>query len=347
MNPKDGMKVCAVLVTYGDRYHLLKPGIVVLLKQQISHIIVVDNHSLPRSHEHLKMLEKALNGKLEVIHLAENTGSAGGYSSGLRYASANEECEFILLLDDDIRPREGALKALLDFWQNIEVEDKGQRIALLSFREDREIYKEVILKNKPDLVMGRKNSFLGFHVIGIPKELLRRFKHRYLRETNEMALLKKMSGQVSTAPYGGMFFHKMLLDEIGYPNRDFYLYSDDWEFSYRITQKGGKIILLLNSVIEDIEKSWHLGEKKGLFRVNLLGDLDDFRLYYYVRNRVYFEKKYLVTNPLIYILNKFILLSAVGIFGFITGHNNIKVIIKAVKDGNSGKLGKYSQLHDD
>jgi len=340
MNPKDGIKVCAVLVTYGDRYHLLKPCIEILLEQQISHIIVVDNHSLPRSQKHMKMLEETLDGKLEVIHLSENTGSAGGYSEGLRNASACENCEFIWLLDDDNRPKEGALNVLIDFWQNLEEDDKEFRLALLSYREDREIYKEAILKNNPDLVLGRKNSFLGFHLMGLPKEFLRRFKQRYLRGINEMPLLEEIHGQVSTAPYGGMFFHKMLLDKIGYPNRDLYLYSDDWEFSYRITHKGGKIILLLNSVIEDIEKSWHLGDNKGLFRVNLLGDLDEFRLYYYIRNRVHFEKKYLVTNPLIYLFNKFTLLSAVGILGCLTKPRNLRIISRAVKDGNCGRLGR-------
>jgi GT2 family glycosyltransferase len=342
MNNKKGIKVCAVFVTYGDRYHLLKPCIEALLEQQISHIIVIDNHSLPRSHEHLKTLQKALDGKLEVFRVRENSGSAGGYWNGLQHASTNKECDFIWLLDDDNKPREGALKALVNFWQTSDKTDKEHRMALLSFREDREVYKEAVIKNKPDLVMGRKNSFLGFHMNGAPKELLRRLKQKHLRETDDRALIKKNHGQVSVAPFGGMFFHKTLLDEIGYPNRDFYLYADDWEFSYRVTQKGGKIILLLNSLIEDIEKSWHLGDSKGLFRSNLLGDLDEMRLYYFVRNRVYFEKKYRVTNPLSYNFNKFILLSVVGIFGFIMGYNNFKLIKKAVKDGNRGKLGCIS-----
>lgn len=347
MNSKDGIKACAVFVTYGDRFHLLKQGIEALLEQQISHIIVVDNHTFPSSREQLKKQEKVLDGKLEVIYLSDNTGSAGGYYRGLKYASTCIDCEFIWLLDDDNRPKEGALKALIDFWQNLEEEDKEHRIALLSYRDDREIYKEVIFKNNPDLVMGKKNSFLGFHLYELPKEFFRRIKSRYFRKTNETALLKKIYGPVSTSPFGGMFFHKTLLDEIGYPNQDLYLYTDDWDFSYRITKKGGRIILLLDSVIEDLEKSWHLRNKKSLFKIHLLEDLEDFRLYYYVRNRVYFDKRYLVTSPVIYFFNKFTLLSMVGIFGFITGHNNIKVIIKAVKDGNSGKLGKHSQFHDD
>lgn len=346
MNIKDGIKVCAVFVTHGDRYHHLKQGIEALVEQQISHIIVVDNHSLPSSHEQLKKQEKVLDGKLKVIYLSDNTGSAGGYYRGLKYASTCIDCEFIWLLDDDNRPKEEALKALIDFWLNLEEEDKEHRIALLSYRDDREIYKEVIFKNNPDLVMGKKNSFLGFHVFELPKEFSRRIKSRYFRKTNEAALFKKKYGPVSTSPFGGMFFHKTLLDEIGYPNQDFYLYTDDWDFSYRITKKGGRIILLLDSVIEDLEKSWHLRNKKNLFKIHLLEDLDDYRLYYYVRNRVYFDKRYLVTNPLIYFFNKFTLLSMLTLFGFIKKRNSLRIINKAVRDGNRGRLGKHSQFRE-
>jgi GT2 family glycosyltransferase len=341
MSTEDGMKICAVIVTYGNRYHLLKESIKALLEQQIFHIIVVDNHSNPPSHEKLKNLENNLSGKLKVIHLAENTGSAGGYRRGMQDAYACKNCEFIWLLDDDNKPKEGALKALIEFWFGLEEEDKEHRIALMSYRADREIYKEVILKNKPNLIMGRKNSFLGFHMCETLNELFRRIKIRYFRKIDEIDLFKKKYGRVSAVPFGGMFFHKTLLNNIGYPNQDLFLYADDWDFSYRITNKGGKIILLLNSVIEDLEKSWHRKNKESLFKIYLLEDLEDFRLYYYVRNRVYFERKYLVENPVVYFFNKLKLLSIVGLFGAIKKRNNIRIIRKAIRDGNKGKLGRF------
>lgn len=336
------MKVFAIVVTYGDRYHLLEQSIDALFKQQVSRVIVVDNRSHTSSYEQLRNLEKNLRGKLKVIHLEENTGSAGGYKIGLQNAYACEDCKFIWLLDDDNRPKEGALNALIDFWQKLAEEDKEHRIALMSYREDREIYKEVILKNLPNLVIGRTNSFLGFHVCEIPAVLIRRIKKRYVQKLNGKDLGNKITGTVSAVPFGGMFFHKALLNEIGYPNQDLYLYSDDWDFSYRITHKGGKIIMLLNSVIEDLQKSWHRKNKESLFKIYLLDDLEDFRLYYYVRNRIYFEKKHLVTNPVIYCFNRLTLLSTVLIFGFIKKRNNLRIIKKAVRDGNKGELGRLS-----
>ncbi len=336
------MKVCAVSVTYGDRFHLLKQSIDSLLKQPVTHIIVVDNSSVPKCQQQLKSLRDNLQGKLEVVHLDENSGSAGGYRRGLQEAYQNNSCEFIWLLDDDNRPEAGALKALTDFWAGLIENDKEQRVALMCYREDREIYKEVVFKNKPNLVIGRNNSFLGFHVCSLPGELMRRIKDTSSQKAKNDDLAGQNYGLVSAVPFGGMFFHKKLLNEIGYPNRDLFLYGDDWDFSYRITKKGGKIFLLLNSVIEDLEKSWHRKNRESLFKVYLLENFEDFRLYYIVRNRIYFEKKHLMTHPVIYWLNKLILLIIVGLFGFHKKRNKIRIIRRAIRDGNKGRLGKYA-----
>jgi len=332
-------RVYAILVTYGDRYHFLEQNIDALLEQSIDHIVIIDNNSIPTSQKKLEIKEKASNGKLDVVRLHENTGSSGGFYAGLQHAAASKDCEFIWLLDDDNKPEKGALKALLDFWDHLEEEDKEHRIALMSYRVDREIYREVIFKGKPSLVIGRKNSALGFHVCALPERLLNYLKNKYSKTKKDLPC--KKYGPVSAVPYGGMFFHKSLLHTIGYPNRNLYLYSDDWDFSIRITKKGGKIFLVLNSKIEDVEKSWHRKDNKRLFKVRLLADMEDIRLYYYVRNRIYFEKKYLVTNPVIYSFNKLILMSVVYVLMFIQRPNNLRVIKKAIQDGNHGKLGRY------
>jgi GT2 family glycosyltransferase len=338
---KDGFRICAVLVTYGDRYHFLEQSIDALLEQSITHIIVVDNNACASSRKQLELKKKALNGKLEVVHLTENTGSAGGFHAGLQHASACEDCDFVWLLDDDNKPKKGALKALIDFWYDLQIKDKEHLIALMSYREDRKIYREIVFKNKPNLVIGKKNSSLGFHFCSFPAELSRRIKSKYSQKEKKKDLPRKKYGPVSAVPFGGMFFHKALLDTIGYPNRDLYLYSDDWEFSIRITSRGGKILLLLKSKIEDMEKSWHKKKNNKLLKIRLLAEMEDFRLYYYVRNRIYFEKKYLVTNPVIYSFNKLILLSFVYMLIFIIRPNNLRVIRKAVQDGNQGKLGRF------
>ena len=226
-----GNKVFVVTVTYGNRFHLLKQVIDSALSEGVHKIIVVDNNSEPESRNRLKEYEKSLNDKIEVLYLDDNYGSAGGFKRGLQVAYNDPECEFIWLLDDDNKPMNGSLKILLDFWDSLEIENKKERIALLSYRFKKEqLAKKAIIQNKPDLVLGLKNSFLGFHTKELHKKIYRYLKKIFKSKNNKIEQKSdKKFGIVPVAPYGGLFIHKNLLNKIGYPNEKFYLYADDHE----------------------------------------------------------------------------------------------------------------------
>jgi len=302
----------------------------------VSKVIVVDNNSSPESREKLKAYEEELGSdKIKVLYLDDNYGSAGGYKRGLEEACNDEECEFIWLLDDDNKPQEGSLKAVIDFWNSLDQEDKNEKVALLSYRRDRTIYKEAIVKNKPDLVLGRKNSFLGFHIIDLPKKVLKFLKRKLgIKTSIENPNIK--SGKVSVAPYGGMFFHKNIIDTIGYPNENFYLYADDHDWSYRVTKNGGAIYLLLDSLVDDIDTSWNISKNNSQSGFSIVATGDPFRVYYSIRNRVFFETTNLVGNKIIYFMNMISYLSLITL----ASRKNIKLILKAIVDGYRGKLGK-------
>ena len=154
-----------VTVTYGNRFYLLKQVIDGALNEGVAKVIVVDNNSETESRNKLKEYEKSLGDKIKVLYLDENTGSAGGFKRGLEEAYNDPECEFIWLLDDDNLPLEDSLKSLLDFWRSLEVENKEDKIALLSYRFKKEqMAKKAIILSKPELVLGHKNSLLGFHI---------------------------------------------------------------------------------------------------------------------------------------------------------------------------------------
>ena len=78
---------------------------------------------------------------------------------GLKQAYKDQECDFIWLLDDDNKPDKKALSVLKEYWQGIK--DKQKIFALLSYRKDRDAYKEAVINEKPDLVLGEK-QFWGF-----------------------------------------------------------------------------------------------------------------------------------------------------------------------------------------
>jgi len=146
---------------------------------------------------------------------------------------------------------------------------------------------------------------------------------------------------VPVAPYGGLFIHKNLLNKIGFPNEDLYLYADDHERTYRITQTGGRIYLVLDSLIDDLELSWYVSKnaKKTTFSIisnSIISKSNSERVYYNVRNRVFFEVNDLVDNKIVYWINILLYLLLITL----SNTKNIKTIIKAIKDGYKGKLGR-------
>lgn len=334
----DNQKVYAIIVTYADRFHLLRQVIESCFTEGIKKIIIIDNNSDHKSKTQLKNLENEISDKLKVIYLEENIGSSGGYKRGLVEADKDKNCEFIWLLDDDNKPQKNALSTLINFWNNLEQKDKKEKISLLSYRKDRIAFKEAIMTNNPNLVLGRKNSFLGFHILELPKKIIKAIKRKLNISTFHENIDIK-TGLVSVAPYGGMFFHKSIIDMIGFPNEDFFVYADDHDWSYRITKNGGGIYLVLDSKVDDIDTSWILKEKATSPFYSYLNEGSDFRVYYTVRNRVYFEQA-IVTNKLIYILQSKIFLFILNFYKNSKNKHRYKVFKNAISDGINQRLGK-------
>jgi len=335
------MRTYSVIVTYADRYYLLEEVIASCLAEGVEKVIVVDNNSEENSKNQLKKLENKSDGKIKVIYLDKNTGSAYGYKIGLSEARKDNSCDYIWLLDDDNKPQEGSLQILKNFWKSLECMDQNEKVSLLSYREDRKMYKDAIITGRPDLVLGRRNSFMGFHFMNFPKKIINTIN----RDLNFQPLVVNKdvkSGIVSVAPYGGMFFHKDLINTIGYPEEKYYVYADDHDWSYNITKKGGAIYLVLDSKIEDIDTSWHLSQKnESIFKI--IPAQNPFRIYYTVRNRVYFEKKYLVDNLFIYELNRTIFKATLLLFS-LKKPSIYRLFCDAVSDGLNKKMGKNDNI---
>ncbi|MDK2922252.1 MAG: hypothetical protein PWR24_1809 [Desulfonauticus sp.] len=332
-------KVCVVTVTYGDRFHFLKQVIDACFKEGVDKAIVVDNGSVLISKEKLKKYEKENKERLKVIYLNENSGSAYGYKVGLQDAYNCKECDFIWLLDDDNKPLENSLNILLNFWSSLEVDNKEEKIALLSYRFKKEQMAKESIINK--LIVGKKNSFMGFHIKDLPKKILKHLKIRVnlitdKKEKTQATNVNVKYGVVPVAPYGGLFIHKNILNKIGYPNEEFFLYADDHDWTNRITKNSGKIYLLLDSKIDDLELSWHVPKSVKDTAFSIISRGNPQRVYYSVRNRVFFEINNLVDNKVIYWMNIFVYL----LFISFSSTKNLKLIIKAIKDGYKGKLGK-------
>jgi GT2 family glycosyltransferase len=325
------LDITVIIVTYSNRFNLVEQVVDSILSENINNIIVIDNNSDIESKDKLKVLEVELKEKLKVIYLPENIGSAGGFKRGLEEAYKSN-CDFIWVFDDDNVAKKGALKALFDCWNNLKLDEAKDM--LISLRADRKQYYKSIEHNNKELLTGTKNSFMTF-------DFLSYLKNKFLKKAT-IEKYNKNFGEVGQAPYGGMFLHKKLINNIAYPNEDFFVYTDDTEYSYRVIKNGGKIYAVLNSLLEDIDTSWHDVElEKGIFISPILETPSNFRVYYSFRNRIYFELNNRVENKLVYFTNMFIFMSRLFISSFFRiKFKRFILLLRAIRDGINGNLGE-------
>jgi len=285
--------IFAVIVTYGDRFQYLEQVIGSLIKERIDRIVIVSNGLTKNTLKQIKELQTLLKC-IDIVALKKNTGSANGYAVGITQAIQNG-ADYIWLLDDDNKPSKGSLD-ILKKELNLPEFDKFKNIkALLSYRKDRTQFADAIDLGIPDIMLGNHNSFLGFDIFSkkIKKDFVKNIKQK---------------GFVAVAPYGGLIFHKDLIEEIGLPNKNFFLYGDDYDFSYRITKKGGLIYLIKESRIVDLETSFHLKKYKGKFQTRYFKTNSKDKIFYSVRNGIIFEQNF-VKNKIKYFINKWVYLT--------------------------------------
>lgn len=283
------MMVTAVIVTYGNRYSFVEEVVRNLAFEGIDAIVIVLNDVEREVAEKIKRL-KEINSIIFLVELDENTGSAGGFHLGIKKA-IELKTDYIWLFDDDNCPQSKALDNMLLYREKRSFNKTTD--ALLSFRRDRPIYRKAVELNNGSKMLKGFNSSLGFSVF--PNN------HQYSNYRNE---------GLRVAPYGGLFFHKDLIQNIGLPDSSLFLYADDYDFTIRIPKKGGRILLVVDSEIQDLETSFHLQKKNGIqTRFHKTENLQ--LIYFSVRNAIIFELKYQVKNLIVYFINLAIYLALI------------------------------------
>lgn len=328
-------KIAVGIVTYGDRWKLLDKVLQRLVEDPyVGTILVVDNGSqIPTASE---ISKRGWADRVTVSRNSENKGSASGYAQALRLLETEAREPLYYLLDDDNRPETDAISILADTWLNFESKID---VCCLSLRNDRPEQKAALLNATP--LRHRKNSFAGFHVANAFRRFLKR----------NMASKNKLISQIDVeyAPYGGLLLHRSWLTRIGLPKEEYFLYADDHEFTSRIVRSGGRIVLLADSRVEDLETSWHLkpvAARAGIFSASG----PDFRLYYSIRNRVNFERYSLVDSLPVYGFNILsnlcirFLRAAIAERNIVQPLRKMRIAIRAISDGWFGRLGRIEEF---
>ncbi|GGZ00465.1 glycosyltransferase [Shewanella fodinae] len=255
-------------LTYGNRLNYLFISLENVLVQDFENIYIFANGL---EIEVLNSLHKWCEGKrIKILESERNLGSAGGYKRLIKYIADNDSSDLVLLLDDD-----NALEP--DFVDKARGLTFSDNVLYYFHRPDRVLPYKSYYESKPSLLLGAVNNFLGRSVFGGTYEDL------------------SYDGDLLAAPYGGLLLSRSSLESNILPNDSFYLYADDYDYTFRLVmQKNFKILYTEVSLIHDLERSFHLVEKNSkkysLFQ-NRYFKANKLQLYYSVRNQVFFSLK--------------------------------------------------------
>lgn len=93
--------------------------------------------------------------------------------------------------------------------------------------------------------------------------------------------------KVSYWMFVGFFMPISIVEKVGLPRKDFFIYHDDTEYSYRIIKKGFDIYKIKKSIIDHKDMSNRDVYNKNILGLNIqLAKMDDWRIYYLIRNGI-------------------------------------------------------------
>lgn len=289
------MDITVVLVTF-NRLKDLKVTLAAWDEQteKPRNMIVVDNKSTDGTSSFLKQWQKEESGfKKEVIELPTNIGGAGGFYEGMKRA-LNISNEWIFVADDAI-PRKDMIEKMKSFVV-LHPNLINQCSAICSG-----VYNE--------------NHFSGIHRCRIEKSIVG-FYEKPVKEEE----YKQDYFPIDIYSFVGTFIKKSALKKAGLPEREFFIYNDDYEHAVRVG-KVGRMICVPSSIIDHKD--------------NLKNDkFPTWRDYYATRNGVIMHRKhYGIWGG---VSRSFRRLGMAIISGNFT---KMKLIITGIKDGYKGEEG--------
>ncbi|MBX7108352.1 MAG: glycosyltransferase [Chitinophagales bacterium] len=325
--------ISILIVTYGNRWTMLKTVILSLIDlDPLVQIVIVDNGT---NYDLEKLISNiSIKNKINILRLEKNMGSAYGFKFGLEYIMYNKNTEFVWMLDDDNKPVDNCLDHILHYWYAIKSISKNEMHAILPLRINRKYLVNVSNGDPIEFNFPSKNAFLGFNLIRLPAY----FKYKISKAFKKKSLLNARDVEIPFAPYGGLFLHKNLINLIGLPDIKYFLYADDFEYTNRITNSGGRIFLLHRCKIVDLDSVWYRNRRSTILGSRYLLQ-DKFRRYYTVRNNVYFAHNFLCSSKMLFIFNMFLFLFIMLLTSILfLKINTYKVFLRAVRDGMVGNF---------
>lgn len=242
------MKKCAAIVVTYNRKKLLLENIKCLLeqKQVKPDILIIDNHSTDGTAEALRTyIDQNL---IKYFDTGANLGGAGGFQYGIRKA-VELDYDYLWIMDDDCMPTPSALQYLLD----ADKELKGNYGFLSS---------KVLWKDRTLCTMNVQRRTLFQNITSFDTDYV----------------------PVVMASFVSLFMKKETVEKIGLPIKEFFIWTDDWEYTRRISRLFPCYVATRSEVIH--KSTSNIGAD---ISTDSLERLDRYRYLY--RNDVYLYRR--------------------------------------------------------
>jgi rhamnopyranosyl-N-acetylglucosaminyl-diphospho-decaprenol beta-1,3/1,4-galactofuranosyltransferase len=215
----DARRIIAVVVTF-NRLGLLQRLMKTLHEvPELAEIVVVDNASTDGTGEWLAATSAGVGDEPQVVArtLDRNRGGAGGFHEGLRLA-VERGADLVWLMDDDGLPDPDCLEKLLthagdhDFWGPVVVdEDQPGRLVF---------------------------------PIRLPGGT------RAVRQLDEV-LAAATDGMIRDVviPFNGVLVTRDLVERIGLPRAEFFIWGDDVEYLWRANEAGARTATIVGAEV--------------------------------------------------------------------------------------------------
>ncbi|MBQ6587461.1 MAG: glycosyltransferase family 2 protein [Butyrivibrio sp.] len=243
-------ETCAVVVTY-NRKDKLKKCIDGLLAQKFvsTDIIIINNASTDGTEE--MVLSEYVSEGFYYINTGANLGGAGGFERGVKEAVL-KDYKYIWLMDDDTWPSDTALFELLKTGKALK--ENWGFLSSVAYWTDGSICRMNIQKSNIFRHIGKREYSMEYAPI-------------------------KMCSFVS------LLVKSDVVKDVGLPIGDYFIWTDDYEFTGRISQKYSCYMVPSSHVIHAMNRHT---------RVNFATDDSDRieRYQYIYRNDVHCYKQY-------------------------------------------------------
>ena len=237
--------IAAVVVTY-NRLELLRQCVEALRAQTTAcDILIMDNASTDGTANWLTS-----QPDLHYRNTGSNLGGAGGFNYGMRWA-VEAGYDYVWVMDDDTLPQPDALEKLLE----------------------------------ADRILGGHHGWLSSKCLWTDGSICPMNRQR-VSPYKEISLTESDSGilPAQMASFVSLFLRREMILKYGLPICDFFIWTDDWEYTRRISRSERCYVVCSSTAV-------HAMKKKTI--VNIAKDTPDRlpRYRYFYRNDVYLYRR--------------------------------------------------------